>query len=178
MDLHAHNSTHLFGRFIDAVNGNRVLDSFWIIRESSSEDAMKDKTNHTAAIFFTVMLFLAVMTSIWYWYYKKNGGTATISGGLHAFSSSVKKNLFQNSRDARPRAQRFQAFADDDGDSNNEFVMADSPSPYEAPTSLRENYASKEHHHQRNESGGESINVVDEEEGSPSRPGNNPFANF
>ena len=178
VDLHAHNSTHLFGRFIDAVNGNRVLDSFWIIRESSSEDAMKDNTNHTAAIFFTVMLFLAVMTSIWYWYYKKNGGTATISGGLHAFSSSVKKNLFQNSRDARPRAQRFQAFADDDGDSNNEFVMADSPSPYEAPTSLRENYASKEHHHQGNESGGESIDVVDEEEGSPSRPGNNPFANF
>jgi len=91
----------------------------------------------------------------------------------------VKKNLFQNSRDARPR-QRFQAFADDDGDNNNnnEFVMADSPSPYVAPTSLRENCASKEHHHQRNESGGESINVVDEEEGSPSRPGNNPFANF
>ena len=117
---------------------------------------MKDNTNHTAAIFFTVMLFLAVMTSIWYWYYKKNGGTATISGGLHAFSSScVKKNLFQNSRDARPRAQRFQAFADDDGDSNNEFVMADSPSPYEAPTSLRENYASKEHHHQGNGRGAE-----------------------
>ena len=28
VDLHAHNATHVFGRFIDAVNGDRFLDSF------------------------------------------------------------------------------------------------------------------------------------------------------
>ena len=59
VDLHAHNATHVFGRFIDAVNGDRFLDSFWIIRENHSDDALKDNESHTAAIFFIVLVFLA-----------------------------------------------------------------------------------------------------------------------
>ena len=179
VDLHAHNSTHLFGRFIDAVNGDRFLDSFWIIRESSSDDALKDNTNHTAAIFFTVMVFLAVVASMWYWYYKKNGGTATISGGCREFSSMMK-NLLQSAArwtksspsDARP-SRRFQAFAEDDDD--DEFAMAHSlESSYVAPTSLRDNHIAKV---LQQKSGDED--VVDEEDpaSSSSRPkDNNPFA--
>ena len=53
---------HVFGRFIDAVNGDRFLDSFWIIRENHSDDALKDNESHTAAIFFIVLVFLAVIS--------------------------------------------------------------------------------------------------------------------
>ena len=178
VDLHAHNATHIFGRFIDAVNGDRFLDSFWIIRENHSDDALKDNESHTAAIFFIVLVFLAVIATIWYWYYKKNGGTGTISDGIREFSSSVK-NRFQSARwrfassssDARTN-QLFQVFPEED-EGNNEFAMTDSLSAYVAPKTLRESHELKEH--EKND----GVDGVDEEEASQTNnPFNNPFENL
>ena len=178
VDLHAHNATHVFGRFIDAVNGDRFLDSFWIIRENHSDDALKDNESHTAAIFFIVLVFLAVIATIWYWYYKKNGGTGTISDGIREFSSSVK-NRFQSARwrfassssDARTN-QLFQVFPEED-EGNNEFAMTDSLSAYVAPKTLRESHELKEH--EKND----GVDGVDEEEASQTNnPFNNPFENL
>ena len=178
VDLHAHNATHVFGRFIDAVNGDRFLDSFWIIRENHSDDALKDNESHTAAIFFIVLVFLAVIATIWYWYYKKNGGTGTISDGIREFSSSVK-NRFQSARwrfassssDARTN-QSFQVFSEED-EGNNEFAMADSLSAYVAPKTLRESHELKEHENNDGVDG-----VVEEEASQTNNPFNNPFENL
>jgi acid phosphatase type 7 len=125
VNLHAHNSTHLYGKFIDSVNADAVLDSFWIIRDDDYYGNNNDqgKESRTAAIFFTVMCFLATFSAIAYYVYKRRGGTLSIFRGLGG-----------GGRDAsRPSSSRFLPFndeQDEDEDREGDFPMS----------SLREKY--------------------------------------